>query len=168
MKKLTLITLLTLIFDICLGQSFDVENDRLLGVSILTIESFNGCCSKKGYRAKYYFNDQGQAVKSKNFFRLKKLAEFEYQYDSLGNLTHSIQSYSSNNKDRIDTKLTKYVFDSNKRTIEKTKWSSSQHSWTEEYEDFNKFDKPTKTISYSSSNRDTSVRFFIYNQNGQE
>ena len=167
MKKLTIIALLTLTINLCLAQSFDVENDRLPGVSTLTIKSFNGCCTKKGYRAKYYFNDQGQAINSKNFFRLKKLSEFEYRYDSLGNLTHKIQTYSINDKDRVDTNSTQYVYDSDKRIIKKTEWTSSEHSWTEEYKDFNNFDKPTKTIFYSSSNNDTSVQVVKYNQIGR-
>lgn len=167
MKKLTIIALLTLTIDFCLAQSFDVENDRLPCVSTLTIKSFNGCCAKKGYRAKYYFNENGQAVKSTNYFKLKKLAEYEYLYDSLGNLTHSIQTYSINDKDRIDTNWTTYTYVSEKRIIEKTDWTSHHHSWTEEYEDFNELDKPTKTIRYSSSNSDTSTKLVNYNQHGQ-
>jgi hypothetical protein len=167
MKKLTLIALLALTIDFCLAQSFDVENERLSGVSNLTIKSFNGCCAKKGYRAKYYFNENGQSVKSENYFRMKKLAEHEYLYDSLGHLTHSIQTYSINDKDRIDTNWTMYTYDSEKRIIEKTDWTSPQHSWTEEYEDFNELDKPTKTIRYSSSNSDTSIQLVDYNQHGQ-
>jgi hypothetical protein len=167
MKKLTIIALLTLTLDICLAQSFDVENERLPGVTTITIKSFNGCCSKKGYWAKYYFNEKGQAVKSENYFKLKKLAEDAYLFDSLGNLTHSIQTYSINDKNRIDTNLTHYVYDSEKRVIKKTDWTSPERSWTEEYEDFNGFDKPTKTISYSSSNNDTSIQVTNYNQQGQ-
>jgi hypothetical protein len=167
MKILTIIALLTLIFDICLAQSFDVENDRLIGVSTLRIKSFNGCCAKKGYRAKYYFNEKGQAVQSENYFKMKKLAKYEYLYDSLDNLTHSIQTYSTNDKNRIDTNLTQYIYDSKKRIIMKTDWTSTEHSCTEEYEDFNRFDKPKKTILYSSSNTNTSIRKVTYNQNGQ-
>ncbi len=167
MKKLTIIALLTLTIDFCLAQSFDVENDRIPDVSTLTIKSFNGCCAKEGYRAKYYFNEKGQAVKSTNYFKLKKLAEYEYLYDNLGNLTHSIQTYSINDKDRIDTNWTTYTYDSEKRIIEKTDWTSPQHSWTEKYEDFNELNKPTKTIRYSSSNSDTSIQLVNYNQYGQ-
>lgn len=167
MKKLTIIALLTMTMNFCLAQSFDVKNDRLPDVSTLTIKSFNECCAKNGYRAKYYFNENGQAVKSINYFKLKKLAEFEYLYDSLGNLTHSIQTYSINGKDRIDTNWTRYTYDSEKRIIRKTDWTSTGHSCTEEYEDFNELDKPTKTIRYSSLNSDTSIQLVNYNQYGK-
>ncbi len=167
MKTLTFIAFFILTIDFCVAQSFDVENDRLQNVLTLTIKSFNGCCSKKGYRAKYHFNENGQAIKSVNYFKLKKLAKYEYLYDSLGNLTHSIQTYSINDKDRIDTNWITYTYDSEKRIIVKTNWTSTEHLWTEEYDDFNALNKPTKTIRYTPSNSDTSIQVVNYNQQGQ-
>lgn len=168
MKRLTLIALLTLSIDICLAQSFDVENERLSGISTLTIKSFNGCCAKKGFRADYFFNEKGQAIKSEHFFRLQKRAVYEYQYDSIGNLTREIQTYSINDKIRIDTTITnQYDYDSKKSIINKTKRTSSEHFWTEIYSDFNDFNKPQKVFSYSSLFPDTSIQILEYNQNGQ-
>tara|TARA_R110002049_G_scaffold305808_1_gene503300 strand:- start:929 stop:1696 length:768 start_codon:yes stop_codon:yes gene_type:complete len=168
MKKLILIALFTILFDVCDAQSFNVEDDRLLGVSTLTIKSFNGCCSKKGFRAKYYFNNKGQAVRSEHFFKRQKRAEYEYKYDSLGNLVYKISIYDSNNKGKLDTiNYINYELDSENRIIKKTKWSSPELLWTKEYEDFNEFDQPEKIIHYSSLNPDTITRKINYNQNGQ-
>ena len=147
------------------GQSFDVENDRIKDISVLTIKVFNGCCSKKGYKAKYYFNEKGQAIKSTKFFRLKKLAEYEYQYDSLGNLTHEIQTFDINNKNRIDTNLITYSFDSQNRIIKKVIKINSELFWTKTYSKFNEFNKPKLILSYSHKN-DTSKKLIEYNDKG--
>lgn len=166
MNKLTLIALLILAVNFCPAQTFEVKNDKFKDVSTLVIKSFNGCCAKKGFRAKYYFNDKGHAIKSEHFFRRQKRAVYEYQYDSLGNLTYEIQTYSINHKERTDTNLTHYEYDSQMRIIKEIYWTSPEHSWTDIYSDFHKFNKPMNVISYSSTNRDTTTQVLEYNQKG--
>lgn len=168
MRKLTLIALLSFTFDLCNAQIFDVENERLLGISILEVKSFNGCCAKKGFSAKYYFNDKGQAIKSEHFFRRQKRAEYEYRYDSIGSLIYEISTYKINNLEEVDTVTFRYnVYDSEKRLIKKTYRYSPDSFWTEMYTDFSEFNKPKKVLRYSSTFPDTSIQILEYNHKRQ-
>jgi len=130
------------------GQSIDVENEKIKGIEKLTVKSFNGCCSKKGYRAVYYFDDEGNAIKSMNYYKRKHLATYVYKYGADGLLVEKIQTFDINNKDRIDTTRYDYNYDSINRVISKTeffgKWCVDQ-----KYEDFD-----------SSNNSQTVIRSF--------
>lgn len=121
MRILILIILLTSTLK-TIGQSIDVESEKINGIEKLTIRSFNGCCSKKGYRAIYYFDNAGNAIKSMNYFRRKHLASHVYKYGENGLLEEEIQTYNINNKDRISTIKYVYGFDSNNRVIYKSEY----------------------------------------------
>ncbi|MBV6484253.1 MAG: hypothetical protein KFKLKKLM_00747 [Flavobacteriales bacterium] len=165
MKILTFIALLSFTFDLCHAQIFDVENERLPEISILEVKSFNGCCAKKGFSAKYYFNDKGQAIKSEQFFRRQKRAEYEYRFDSIGSLIYKISTYNINNLEVVDTvAFYYYAYDSEKRIIKKTSRYSPNSFWTEEYTDFSEFNKPKKVLRYSSTFPDTLIQILEYNQ----
>jgi hypothetical protein len=166
LKKISTIVLLTLTIDFCLAQSVYKDSERLQGVSTVVVKAHNSCGSKKGPRAKFYFNDKGQVIRSKHFFKRQKRAEYEYQYDSSGNEILRIRTYSINHKDRIDTNLTHYVYDSKMRIIKKTEHSPPNYSWTEIYSEFNELNKPKKVLTYSSASTDTIERFREYNSNG--
>lgn len=107
---------------ITLGQSIDVESEKFKGIERLTVKSFNGCCSKKGYRAIYYFDNEGNAIKSMNYYKRKHLGSYVYKYGDNGLLIEKIQTYDINNKERVDTTRYDYSYDSNNRVISKTKY----------------------------------------------
>ncbi len=107
---------------ITLGQSIDVESEKFKGIEKLTVKSFNGCCSKKGYRAIYNFDKEGNAIKSMNYYKRKHLASYVYKYGDSGLLIEKIQTYDINNKERVDTTRYDYSYDSNNRVISKTKY----------------------------------------------
>ena len=168
MRKLAFIALLSLAFDLCHAQVFDVEKERLLGVSTLDVKSFNSCGAKKGIVAKYYLNDKGQAIKSEHFFKRQKRAEYKYQYDSLGSLIYEISTYDINNVGKVDTvTIHYYEYDSKKRMIKETEGISPMYNWTKIYADFSDFNKPKKVLRYYSTSPDTSTQILEYNQNGQ-
>lgn len=100
-----------------LGQSIDVNTEKFIGTNELTVKSFNGCCSKKGYKAIYNFDKEGNAVKSSNYFRRKHLASYVYKYADNGPLIEKVQTFDINNKNRVDTTRYIYNYDSVGRII---------------------------------------------------
>lgn len=167
MRRLTLITLLTLTLDICFAQSIDVSKERYKGVSTLTIKTLNGCCAKKGFRAKYYFNDNGEAIESKHFFRLEKRAQYSYIYDSHGNLTHKIITFDINNKNRSDTSLTRIEYDSDNRIVKASEYHRNELLWVRSYSQFNEFDEPEIHLAHSTWNSKTTKFVLSYNEDGK-
>ena len=135
-----------------LGQSMDVESDRFEGVETVTTKSLNGCCAKKGYRAKYWLDENGRAYKSLNYFKKKKLAEFEYEYNEQGYLALRIQTFSINHTHRVDSVTYEYEFDSDGRLIREIKCSRGLHSIVSEYSDFDERDN-AQTESRSFNDR---------------
>lgn len=134
MKLLVLIMLFISTFT-AEGQSIDVESEKIVEIEKLTVKSFNGCCSKKGYRAIYHFDKKGNAVKSMNYYKSKHLASYVYKYGDNGLLVKKIQTYDINNKDRVDTTRYEYSYDSNNRVVSKTE-SFGRWKVDEKYENF--------------------------------
>ncbi|HLN53655.1 MAG TPA: hypothetical protein VK212_08095 [Lentimicrobium sp.] len=146
------------------GQSIDVESEKFKGIENLTIKSFNGCCSQKGYRAIYYIDREGNAIKSMNYFKRKHLASYVYKYDKNGLLVEKIQTYDINNKGRIDTTRIDYSFDSNNRMISKSeyfgKWSVDL-----EYKNFDANNNPLTVIrTFNNSTTITQRKFDSQNR----
>lgn len=149
---------------ITVGQSIDVESEKFKGIEKLTVKSFNGCCSTKGYRAVYYFDREGNAIKSMNYFKRKHLASYVYKYDNNGLLFEKIQIYDINNKDRIDTTRYEYSFDSNGRMISKSKYFGK---WSVDlkYKDFDSNNNPQTVIrTFNNSMTITQRKFDSQNR----
>lgn len=167
MKKFTALTAFTLIIGVSIAQQVsELNEERLVGVSTLTIKLFNGGGVEKGFKEKYHFNDQGLATSAKFFFKHQKRSVYEYEYDHMGNPKYSIQTFSINDKSRIDSTVSIFEYDSKKRPIKKMYYTSSHENvYSEIYSNFNQFDKPNKK-TYISSQGDTSTHILEYNQNG--
>ncbi len=158
--------MLLLTFEFCVAQSFDVENERLLNVSKLTVKSFNGC-AKKGFKSIYYFNDKGQAIKSEYYFKRQKRSVRNYLYDEHNNLTHNIEIYSINDKNRIDTNFIKYQYDNKGRVIIKTEILGKNDYASDYYSNFNDFDEPRKIETIYRSGKDTLIQILSYDTLGR-
>jgi hypothetical protein len=91
-------------------------------------------------------------VKSVNYFKKKKLAEFEYEYNEQGYLALRIQTFSINHKHRVDSVTYEYEFDSDGRLVREIKCSRGLHAIVSEYSDFDERDN-TQTESRSFNDR---------------
>ena len=147
MRKLILLILSSIALT-TLGQSIDINTEKFIGTNELTIKSFNGCCSKKGYKAIYNFDKEGNAVKSSNYYRRKHLASYVYKYSDKGLLIEKVQTFGINNKNRVDTTRYIYEYDSVGRIISETEYFGT---WQVK-KTFSDFD--------SNNNAQTVVRFF--------
>ena len=145
--KVFVFILLLFLPSISKGQSpIDVETEKFPGVHKLTTESFNDCCAmKKGYRAVFYFDSIGNAVKSSYFFKKKRLASYEYKYNDKGLLIEEIKTYDSWKKGSLTTIFFFYELDSNDRVICKTNnhgmWKSTLY-----YQDFDSNNNPQTVV----------------------
>jgi hypothetical protein len=159
------IIILLLLTTVSFGQSIDLESEKFPGTKKLIVESFNGCCAQKGYKAIYYFDSSGRTIKSSNYFKRKLLASYEYRYNDKGLLTEKITLYDIKSKSRKDTTKFTYTFDQKDRVITKTKHFGT---WTalESYTDFDALNNPTTIIH--SFNNTTFVEKRQYNSLGQE
>lgn len=149
---------------ITVGQSIDVESEKFREINKLTVKSFNGCCSKKGYRVIYYFDGEGNAIKSMNYFKRKRLASYVYKYDNNGLLVEKIQTYDINNKGRIDTTRYDYSFASKNRMLSKSEYSGK---WSVElkYKDFDSNNNPQTVIrTFNNSTTITKRKFDSQNR----
>lgn len=162
---LIFISLFLLLTSGSFGQSIDVETEKFLGTKKLIVNSFNGCCAQKGYKAIYYFDSSGRTIKSSNYFERKLLASYEYRYNDKGLLTEKITLYDINNKSLKDTTYFTYIFDQKDRLTTKTEHFGN---WTaiETYTDFDALNNPTTIIH--SFNNNTFVEKRQYNSFGQE
>ncbi len=147
------------------SQSIDVEMEIFPGTKKLEVKSFNGCCSKKGYRAVYLIDNKGQAIELSNYFKRKLLAKFKYVYNEKGLLTEKIQTYSINDKKRNDTTRFIYEFDDQERVTSKSEYFGIWVS-REKYKDFDKNGFPMTVIS-TFDNKTTEVKK-EYDSKGRE
>ena len=102
------------------AQSINVETERFRGIEKLEVQSFNGCCAAKGYRAVYLFDSVGRVIKSYNYFKRRLLAAYDYQYNEQGLLSEKKSVYSRNKKSTKVTTKYSYQFDEKGRVINKT------------------------------------------------
>jgi hypothetical protein len=127
------------------AQSIDVESERFLGTKKLIIKSYNSCCAQKGFKAVYYFDNQGRATTSFHYFKKQLRASYEYHFNDKDLLIKKIQVFDINNKNRKDTTNYTYQFDQNDRVTEKTihfgRWSV-----VEIYSDFDSLNNPQTEI----------------------
>lgn len=164
-RYLFFITLLFLLTTDSFGQSIDVETEKFSGTKKLAVKSFNGCCAQKGYKAVYLFDSIGRTIKSRNYFKRRLLASYEYRYNDKGLLTEKIMVYDINNELCKDTIKFVYTFDHRDRVITKTKYFGEWSSM-ESYLDFDTLNNPT-TVRHTSD-KNTSVEKRKYNSLGQQ
>lgn len=137
------------------SQSIDVETEKFPDIKKLVVKSFNGCV-KKGYRAVYLFDSNGQAIESSNYFKKKLLAQYKYRYNEKGLLIEKIQTFDINNKNKVDTTKFIYEFDEQERVISKSKIFGK---WVvlEIFQNFNDKGFPT-TIIRTFDNKTTTIQ----------
>jgi len=115
-----LIIIIILIFRILTstGQHYiDIKNEKFPGVNKLTVMDFNGCCEKNGYQAVYYFDINGNPIKASYFFKKKRLADYEFKYNTKGFLTEESQTFNINEKKKSRTTKFFQKFGSNDNNI---------------------------------------------------
>jgi hypothetical protein len=146
MRTLFTILFSTFLISIGFGQQIDIESERIYNVSEVIVNSFDGCCTKKGYKGKYQFNDIGQCIKSEHFFKRKHLSTKIYLYNEFDRLTHEIETYSINDKNRVDTNLIRYKLNNDGLILYKSNILTPKDSIITFYYDYNEFDKPKKIV----------------------
>lgn len=137
------------------SQSIDVETEKFPDIKKLVVKSFNDCV-KKGYRAVYLFDSNGQAIESSNYFKKKLLAQYKYRYNEKGLLIEKIQTFDINNKNKVDTTKFIYEFDEQERVISKSKFFG-QWVVLEIFQNFNDKGFPT-TIIRTFDNKTTTIQ----------
>lgn len=145
MKRFILI-LLCLWTIALMGQNFiDVEKVKFLGVKKLTVQSFNEIYEKKEHRDVYYFDNNGNTLKSSKFVGEKHIESFKYHYDEKGFLVEKTQTYHWNRKYKNEITQYSYTLDSIGRIISRTKYDEKS-SWTTFYQDFDNNNNPQTII----------------------
>lgn len=117
----------------------------------MIVQSFSGFDAKKTFRAVYYFDKSGNAIKSSHFYRIRRYASYRYLYNNKGRLLEKSKTYDINNKNKkkeINTTRFTYEFDPIGRLIHKTTDSEGQKS-EEYYQDFD--NNNPQTIIYPSN-----------------
>ncbi len=164
-RQLFVLAIALLLTNVTVGQSIAVESQSFLGTKKLISKSYNGCCAQNGFKAIYYFDDNGRTVKTSNYFKRQLRSCYEFRYNEEGLLIEKILVYDINNKSSADTTKFVYSTDEKGRVISKTdyfgKWTA-----TETYSDFDIFNNPqTVTHTFNSS---IFVEKKQFNSNGQE
>jgi hypothetical protein len=167
MKVYQSIILITFFFltSIAKGQSIDVETELFSGTKKLIVKSFNGLYAEKGFKAIYYFDNNGRAVKSSNYYKKQLRASSDYYYNDKGLLIKIIKTFDINNKNKKDTTTFEYILDINGKVTSKTarfgKWIVT--------ENFAEFDtsKNTQPIQDTYNNRSIVIKR-KYNSIGNE
>ena len=132
-----------------MGQTINVETGKFPGVKKMQIQGFRGVTANKTSRSVYHFDNNGNAVKSSHFFKLRCIARYKYIYNDKGLLSEKNGKYKVNNKWRIDT--TKFIneLDTDDKLTRKT---TVFGGWTTDayYQDFDKNNNP-QTIIYPAN-----------------
>lgn len=143
MKSQLQITLTTFFFlksILMFGQTIDVEIEKFPKTEKLIVKSYNGCCSKKGYRAEYFFDNVGKPISSNHYFKSELRAI--NKYNNKGFLIEVIRIFDIGKK---DTTKYEYTFDTNERITSKV-IKSWNWSITENYLDFDSLNNPQTTV----------------------
>lgn len=164
--RLFILTTILLLTSISFGQSIDIETEKFMGIKKLIVKSFNGCCAQKGFRAIYYFDNNGRTIKSSNYFKRQLLASYEYRYNDKGFLIEKNQTFDINNKNRKDTTKFDYTLDANGRVITKAinfgKWTAKDM-----YSDFDTLNY-AQTVIHTFDNNKGVVEKRQFNSKGRE
>ena len=129
------------------GQSIDIETEHIKPAKKVEIKYYNGCV-KNGFRTIYTFNDRGQIIDCKQFFKKELRAKFNYVYNEVGLLTEKIEVYDINNKNRVDSTHYSYETDTKGRMLSKTMlFGNNRFYWKYYYKDFNEYGFPKMVIS---------------------
>jgi hypothetical protein len=167
MKGYQSIILITFFFltSIAKGQSIDVETELFPGTKKLIVKSFNGLYAEKGFKAIYYFDNNGRAVKSSNYFKKQLRASSDYYYNDNGLLIKEIKTFDIYNKNKKDTTTFEYIIDINGKVTSKT---SRYEKWTVT-ENFAEFDttRNTQPVQDTYNNRSIVIKR-KYNSIGNE
>ena len=155
------------------GQSYEfehVEQFYMPGVKKITVKPFNACCVKEGIRTVYYLNEEGFAVRSKTYYKYKRLGGARYNYDKNGRLAE-IRPYSKRKKKNTKTHRFVYSYDSENRLVSKTEFWSVWHLDLK-FQDFDSsnnaqtvirtYNKDTSTIKriFDAQNRVVNIKRF--------
>ena len=156
-RQIFVLAIFLILTTLSVGQSIDVENEKFPGTKKLIVKSYNSCCAQKGFKAIYYFDNNGRAIKSSNYFKRQLRACYEYCYNDKGLLTEKINVYDINNKSRKDTTHYYYEFDSTGKILSKqmTFGLGNRFSFTDYYKDFNEFGFPQTIILVNDRNEKT-------------
>jgi len=131
-----------------MGQRLDVETEKFPGVKKMTVRFYGSRYFKKSSRIVYYFDSNGNAIKSSDFDGIKCVARHLYLYNEKGLLSEEIQTYDVDDKKATHTTKWMYEFDTNDRLIRKAivfgngKWEADIY-----YQDFDENNNPQTVIS---------------------
>ena len=123
------------------GQSIDVRTAKFPGLKKLTVILYASCDS--GTRTLYYFDNNGNFVKTASYFKHKRLFSCAYRYNEKGLLSEENETYSINHNNKDTVRYT-YEFDTLGRMISVTEHRFN-YTFTEYHQDFDSNNKP-KTI----------------------
>jgi hypothetical protein len=146
--------------NVSFGQSIDIESEKYPGTKKLIVKSYNGCCAKKGFKAIYYFDNNGRTIKSSNFFKRQLRASYEYLYNDNGLLSKEILVYDINNKSRKDTTKYFYEVDTTGKVLSKqmTFGLGNRFSYTDYFKEFNELGLPKTVIRVNDRKEKTIIQ----------
>jgi hypothetical protein len=165
LRSIIFIVILILIAQIGIGQSFDVENEKIFSASEIEIKDFASHGDEKGYRAIYYFDKYGFATKSEHYLKRKLLSSHEYHYNEYGLLISDIETFSIN-RSRSNTTHIRYELNEKDQIIVKAYVFGPGLINTQYYFDHNKLGKPGK-IKTIDTDKTESIQLLTYDSLGR-
>ena len=166
MRRIISAALFIIIQQFGFGQSFDVEKEKIVSASELEIKAFNSGVDKKGYRAIYYFTENGKAFKSEHFFKRKLLSVHEYYYNEYGLLTRNVETFSVNEKNRNNTTHYRYELNEQGQILMKASVFGPGLFFTNYYMNYNAMGKPEK-IKTENSTQEEVTQVLTYDSLGR-